>query len=98
MFYFLYQALYNEFGILRVFKYITIRTGGAFITGFLIFLIFGNGMLKFLKKKNIGDKVKVYFDGKHNSKEGTPTMGGIFIFLATIITVLLWGNFSNQYI
>ena len=101
MFYFLFELLYNEesaFRFLRIFKYITIRTGGAFVTALLIFLIFGNGMLKFLRKRKFGDKVKDYFEGKRDSKEGTPTMGGIFIYFVTMVTVLLWGNLSNPYI
>ena len=61
MLYWLYELLYEPTGIfrfLRIFKYITIRAGAAFVIGFLIFVLTGNKIIQLLNKKNFSDRIK----------------------------------------
>ncbi len=101
MFYFLYRLLYDEIpslSVLRVFSYITIRAGLAFLTAFAIFIVFGNFMIRKLRSKNYSDSVKEYVNDIHSKKEGTPTLGGIYIYIVVLISALLWGDIGNRYV
>jgi len=36
--------------------------------------------------------------GRHEGKEGTPTMGGVLIILAVMLSMLLWADVLNRYV
>ncbi|MCD6578262.1 phospho-N-acetylmuramoyl-pentapeptide-transferase [bacterium] len=100
MLYWLYELLYEPTGIfrfLRIFKYITIRAGAAFVIGFLIFVLTGNKIIQLLNKKNFSDRIKNEIKDMHVQKAGTPTMGGIFIYLYTMIVFAIFANFHSVY-
>jgi phospho-N-acetylmuramoyl-pentapeptide-transferase len=85
-----------------VFKYITFRAAMASLTAFLIALIFGPMIVKWLKELSFGqnirrDHVEALYD-LHKHKQGTPTMGGVLIIAAITISTLLWADILNQYI
>lgn len=65
-----------------------IRTIGI---GFLITLILGPIVIPLLKKLNIGQSIREEGPKSHLSKSGTPTMGGLIMFIALIITVFTSG-------
>lgn len=83
----------------NIFQYITFRTGGALITSFLIVLIAGPRFIAWLKSKQ-GEGQPIRTDGPqtHLAKKGTPTMGGLLIVIAGIISTFLWANPTNPYI
>lgn len=83
----------------NLFRYLTFRTGGALITAFLIVLFFGPGFIRWLKRKQ-GEGQPIRADGPqtHLSKKGTPTMGGLLIVLAGVVSTLLWADPANPYI
>ena len=58
------------------------------IIAFFITLILGPIVIPLLRKFNIGQSIREEGPQSHLSKTGTPTMGGIIIFTALIITVL----------
>ncbi len=101
----LYNFLYplkDVFFAFNIFKYITFRSGCAALTSFLICIIFGPLIIRKLSEKNIGEKIKLNdcpgLHQLHLSKEGTPTMGGILIFVSIIGSVILWADMTNKYI
>ena len=101
MFYYFTQ-LRNLFFAFNIFKYITFRAAMAAVTTFLLCVIFGPFVIRYLKEKKIQEKAKredcpglAQF---HNTKEGVPTMGGIFVIGSIIISVLLWADLSNAFI
>ncbi len=100
MFYLIALALVNKFTILNVIKYITLRSIGAVFTSFLISLLFGPILIKFLRtKQKHGQPIRS--DGPEGhivSKAGTPTMGGILIIASTLTSLILWADLSNIYI
>lgn len=101
MFYWLsgLRAVFFEFNI---FKYITFRAAMAAVTTFVLCMILGPLFIKFSKKRAIHERAKrddcPNLDKFQASKEGVPTMGGIFIIGSILISVLLWADLSNQYI
>ncbi len=100
MLYWLYEILYQPFGVfrfLRVFKYITIRAGIAFIIGFLLFVLTGKKILEVLQRKNFSDRIKSNIGNMHEQKAGTPTMGGIFIYIYTMIVYIIFANFHSTF-
>ena len=95
MLYLLY-SFGGEFVLLNVFKYITFRSFGAGVTAFLISLIFGSWLIRFLTDRQLGENVREDGPKDHQSKAGTPTMGGAFIVIAAAISSLLWVNLSSS--
>ena len=85
---------------LNVFRYITIRTGGAMFTaGFFVFL-FGPTIIARLRLKQ-GKGQPIRPDGPQSHlvmKKGTPTMGGLMILSGLVVSTVLWANPSNPYV
>lgn len=67
----------------------------AGVTSFLITLILGKPFIKRLQKKQIGQVIRDVGPQSHLSKKNTPTMGGILIIFAIVISCLAWGNLDN---
>ncbi len=55
--------------------------------GFFLAVILGLFLIPFLKKKKIKQSISAFVN--HQSKEGTPTFGGIIFIIPTIITMLV---------
>lgn len=95
----LYQLLFplrEEFFGFNIFRYITFRTAGAVATALILILIFAPNIIIKLKQLNFGQIVRDDGPSSHKIKEGTPTMGGIFIIGSVVISVLLWGRLDNE--
>lgn len=101
LYYLLYPLRDLWFGF-NVFKYITFRAVMASLTAFLLSVILGPIIIKWLKDLNFGqnirrDHVESLYD-LHKHKQGTPTMGGVLIVLAISISTVLWSDMTNAYI
>ena len=101
MLYYLYEYL-TAHGIhvpgMNLFKYISFRAAMAVLFSLIIAVAYGKKIINFLRKKQMGELVRdLGLDGQ-KQKEGTPTMGGLIIILATIIPVLLFTRITNVYI
>ena len=83
---------------MRVVEYISFRSAAAIIISLLIAIVFGKRIIRFLKRKQIGEDIRDLGLEGQLQKKGTPTMGGIIIILAVIIPVLLFGDLQNVYI
>src|SRR5690606_35834551 len=93
MLYYLYEYL-TAHGIhvpgLGMFRFISFRAGMAVLLSLIIALIYGKKIINFLRNKQMGEMVRdLGLDGQ-KQKEGTPTMGGFIIIIATLIPVLLF--------
>ena len=98
MFYHFFYPLSSEYSIFNVFKYITFRSAYSGITALALSLILGKMMIKMLQKFQIGEKIRNDGPGRHASKSGTPTMGGLLILVTFLGSTLLWANLGNNYI
>lgn len=100
MLYYLSLQLTPYFGAFNVFSYHTVRSGGALITGFLFTLVVGPRLIEWLRQLKIGQYIKKeHVDDLHElhkSKAGTPTMGGLIIIVATVLSLLLWSTLTNR--
>lgn len=81
-----------------LFQYLSFRAGFAFITALLISIFFGKQLIQFLQKKQVGEIIRNLGLEGQMQKKGTPTMGGILIFISIIIPTLLFSNLTNVYI
>jgi phospho-N-acetylmuramoyl-pentapeptide-transferase len=96
--YWLLVPLRKYFFFFNVFRYITVRTALAGLTALLLSLILGPWLIRFLKKRQIGQEIRAEGPQSHHAKKGTPSMGGILIIAGTVFPTLLWGKFDNIYI
>ena len=84
----------------NLFIYITFRAGGAVMTALLVSFLLGPWMIDTLRERQ-GKGQPIRADGPQShltTKVGTPTMGGLLILLAVIISTLLWGDLGNGYL
>jgi phospho-N-acetylmuramoyl-pentapeptide-transferase len=98
LYYLLYQVLQPSFSPLNVFRYITVRTAVASLTALFLCLVLGPWMTRKLRALQIGQYIREEGPESHQSKAGTPTMGGILIVIAIIVPTLLWANLTNVYV
>ena len=84
---------------LNLFRYITFRAGGAFATALIFGFIFGRPLIDLLRRKQ-GKGQPIRDDGpqSHLAKAGTPTMGGLLILSALLVSTLLWARLDNQFV
>ena len=83
----------------NLFRYITFRAGGAFMTALIFGFLFGRPLINILRKKQ-GKGQPIRDDGPqtHFAKAGTPTMGGLLILSALFFSTLLWARLDNPYV
>jgi phospho-N-acetylmuramoyl-pentapeptide-transferase len=55
---------------------------------FLVTVIWGSPFIEVLRRLGVGDKVRIELAGTHNTKTGTPTMGGLLILIPVILVTL----------
>ncbi|MDQ1256237.1 MAG: Phospho-N-acetylmuramoyl-pentapeptide-transferase [Candidatus Hydrogenedentes bacterium] len=100
MLYYLAFYLRPDISVLNVFTYHTVRAGGAAFTGFLICLIVGPRLIKWLHALKVGQYIKkdhvADLHALHKGKAGTPTMGGTLIIFSTLFTLALWSSLTNR--
>ena len=84
----------------NVFRYITFRTAMATVTALVISFILGPWLITRLREmQHGGSSVREDTPERHQkTKAGTPTMGGIGILVAILVSTLLWANLRNRYI
>lgn len=106
IYYIFYELIYSHFKdqdwylvkALNVFQYVTFRTAYASVTAMLISLLFGRKVIDALKRWNIGQQIREEGPQAHIVKQHTPTMGGLLIIAAVIISTLMWAKLSGLYI
>ena len=80
-----------------LFGYLSFRAMAAFTLALLISIFAGRRVIAWLQKKQIGETIRDLGLEGQMQKKGTPTMGGIIIFIALIIPALLLGDLRNIY-
>lgn len=80
-----------------LFSYLSFRAIASFTTALLISIFAGRKIIGWLQKKQIGETIRDLGLEGQMQKKGTPTMGGVIIFLALVIPVLLFANLTNIY-
>jgi phospho-N-acetylmuramoyl-pentapeptide-transferase len=80
-----------------LFSYLSFRAIASFTTALLISVFAGKKIIAWLQKKQIGETIRDLGLEGQLQKKGTPTMGGIIIFAALMIPVLLFADLTNIY-
>ena len=98
MLYHLFEAL-KEYDIpgQGLMSYLSFRAMMASVTAMLISLVIGKKIIRWLQKKQIGEEIRDLGLEGQLQKKGTPTMGGIIIFIAVMVSVLLFADLTNIY-
>ena len=90
----------DTISVLNVFRYLTVRTGGATVTALIFVFWLGPGIIAMLRiKQGKGQPIRADGPASHLlTKKGTPTMGGLMILSGVLVGILLWGNLTNPYV
>jgi phospho-N-acetylmuramoyl-pentapeptide-transferase len=98
VFYHLFTPLASDFQFFNLFIYITFRAGAATLTAIVMAMVFGPAIIKLLKAREVGQVIRADGPATHQSKSGTPTMGGLIIILATVVPTLLWARLDTRFV
>ncbi len=90
--------LVEYFSAFNIFQYITFRAAYAAVTALFISFVFGPRIISALKKFKLGQMVRTDGPQSHLHKIGTPTMGGLIMILAILVSCLLWQDLGNPYV
>ncbi|MDX1781884.1 MAG: phospho-N-acetylmuramoyl-pentapeptide-transferase, partial [Thalassovita sp.] len=92
-------ALSDGGDFFNLFRYITFRAGGAFMTALLFGFLFGPPLINVLRRRQ-GKGQPIRDDGPENhfEKAGTPTMGGLLIVGALLSSTILWARLDNPFV
>lgn len=102
MLYHIFYPLSDYFFGFNVFRYVTFRAGGAFFISFFIVLALWPWTIKRLKRLRVEEKIDMYghlrLEKIYEPKKGVPTMGGVLIIFAVVISTLLWARIDNSFV
>ncbi|PYV22172.1 MAG: phospho-N-acetylmuramoyl-pentapeptide-transferase, partial [Acidobacteria bacterium] len=98
MFYYLYLKFHGDIHLFNLFRYITFRTAYASLTALVLSLVLGPWVIEQLKKFQVGQFIREEGPQSHQSKAGTPTVGGMLINLCIVIPTLLWADLTNLFV
>lgn len=70
----------------------------AGVTALLITLILGGPTIRILQKLQMKQVVREKGPQSHLKKSGTPTMGGVLIISAIVISTLLWADWRDPFV
>ena len=91
----------SRLSFLRLFRYITVRCAGAAVTALVLSWWLGPKIIRWLKQLKFGQE---YSDKAEEAglaslrvnKKGTPTMGGLLIVVALVVSTMLWAQWNAQ--
>jgi phospho-N-acetylmuramoyl-pentapeptide-transferase len=98
LYYLFFFALRRHFSPLNVFRYLTVRTAVASVTALVLSLVLGPWMIRRLRALQVKQYIREEGPKAHQTKAGTPTMGGLLIVAAIVIPTLLWADLRNPYV
>jgi phospho-N-acetylmuramoyl-pentapeptide-transferase len=98
MFYHLLYTLQDHVSAFNVFRYITFRTAMAALTALMVSLLLGPSLIARLRHSQIGQSIREEGPSSHQTKQGTPTMGGLLIIIAAVLPTLLWADLTNSFV
>jgi len=98
--YYLFEYLENHCAIpgAGLFQFISFRAALAIILSLGISLVFGDRIIRSLKRLQVGEIVRDLGLQGQAEKSGTPTMGGVMIIIAIVVPTLLLAKLESIYI
>lgn len=89
--------------VCRFLGYISVRAGGAAVTAFLLCIVIGPMVIRWLSRQGVSERLdgtgSQRLEELHKEKIGTPTMGGLFVIGSILLSAALWLRFDgvNRY-
>lgn len=83
-----------------VFSSLILRIVLAFLTTFILSIVFGNKVISFMRNRQ-GKGQPIRQDGPQShllTKKGTPTMGGVMIIGTVLLSCMLWAKWTNIFV
>ena len=80
-----------------LFNYLSFRAISAFTIALVVSIFAGKRIIRWIQKKQIGEEIRDLGLEGQMQKKGTHTMGGLIIFLAIMVPVLLFADLTNIY-
>jgi phospho-N-acetylmuramoyl-pentapeptide-transferase len=96
--YHLLTPLAADFPLFNLFNYISFRAAGAAATAVFLAFVAGPRIIQLLRERGVGQIIRAEGPASHQTKRGTPTMGGIIVLLCTLLPTLLWAQLDNRYV
>ena len=93
MFYWFYRHL-----DINIFQYISVRAGIGFFIAFTLTLYIMPKFILWAKARKANQPIYEYAPSSHQTKVGTPTMGGVVFVVATIIATIFTAKLNNIYV
>ncbi len=86
-------------GLANLVRYQTFRAGACAATAMVIGLIIGPRFINMLRvRQGKGQPIREDGPQTHLAKRGTPTMGGLMILIALVVSMLLWMDLTNPFV
>jgi len=96
---FLIAQYFHFEGLANLIRYQTFRAGAALMTALVIGLIIGPRFIAMLRvRQGKGQPIREDGPQSHLAKRGTPTMGGLMILVALMISMLLWMDLTDSFV
>ncbi len=91
---FIYQY-HGLFKLLNVLRYPSFRIIMAAFTALLVSLFLFPWFIRRMQMFKFGQEIRKEGPQDHYKKQGTPTMGGLLMLLAIVVSTLLWADLSH---
>ncbi len=98
MLYHLLLPFQDQVSAFNVFRYLTFRSIGAALTALLIAFVIAPLLIRALEKRQVRQTIREDPPERHQTKAGTPTMGGVLILFALLFSTLLWAEWTNPFV
>lgn len=98
MLYHLLYPLSEVWSPLNLFQYITFRSVMAAIFALVLSFLIGPWVIRQLSHHQIGEEIRSRGPQSHQTKKGTPTMGGVMVLTTILLPTLLFAQLDNVYI
>ena len=100
----LYELLYplrldvDWLSWLNVLRYVPFRLIMGMLTAMFICFAISPWFIRRMQRRHVGQSVRDDGPETHQSKAGTPTMGGSLILFAVVISTVLWSDLHNHFV
>ena len=99
MLYYFLSPYINSIHIANLLHYITFRAALALICSLLLTLyLFPKFIYYLLHQQKLTQPIREFGVKSHHKKSGTPTMGGVVIVFASIVSILIFADLTNTYV
>ncbi len=88
--------LHTDFTFLNVLRYPSFRIIMSALTALVVTLFLYPALIRRLQIFKFGQVIRKENPEAHLKKQGTPTMGGLLILIAILISCLLWADATNM--